>query len=175
MRADWVDKNPKAAKALLMAVMEAQQWCDKLENKRRDVATIVGKRQWFNVPVADIIGRVKGDINYGNGRGRERHRACHEVLAGPRVLPVQEPRPWFLTEDIRWGKFEPTTDIKALVDKVNREDIWREAAKDARRRRPPTSRPRPRAARRPSSTARSSIPPNPTAYLKSLSIKRVEV
>ncbi len=35
MRAAWVDKYPKAAKALLMAVMEAQQWCDKAENKRR--------------------------------------------------------------------------------------------------------------------------------------------
>ena len=33
MRAAWVDKYPNAAKALLMAVMEAQQWCDKMENK----------------------------------------------------------------------------------------------------------------------------------------------
>src|SRR6202008_5106652 len=33
MRAAWVDKNPNAAKALLMAVMEAQQWSDKMENK----------------------------------------------------------------------------------------------------------------------------------------------
>ena len=29
MRADWVDKNPKAAKALLMAVMEAQQFASR--------------------------------------------------------------------------------------------------------------------------------------------------
>jgi nitrate/nitrite transport system substrate-binding protein len=29
MRKDWVDKNPKAAKAILKAVMEAQQWCEK--------------------------------------------------------------------------------------------------------------------------------------------------
>ena len=33
MRAAWVDKNPNATRALLMAVMEAQQWCDKMENK----------------------------------------------------------------------------------------------------------------------------------------------
>ncbi len=33
MRSDWVDKNPKATKAILMAVQEAQQWCDKAENK----------------------------------------------------------------------------------------------------------------------------------------------
>ena len=50
-----------------MAVMEAQQWCDAMENKQ-EMAAIVGKRQWFNVPPADIIGRLKGDINYGNGR-----------------------------------------------------------------------------------------------------------
>src|SRR5215510_7090169 len=28
MRADWVDKHPNATKALLMAVLEAQMWCD---------------------------------------------------------------------------------------------------------------------------------------------------
>ena len=36
---------------------------------------------------------------------------------------------WFVTENIRWGKFEPTIDIKALVDKTNRSDLWLEAAK----------------------------------------------
>ena len=67
MRADWVDKNPKAAKALLMAVMEAQQWCDKMENSE-EMCEIVGRRAWFNVPVADILPRVMGDYNYGLGR-----------------------------------------------------------------------------------------------------------
>src|SRR4030081_2028888 len=61
MRAAWVDKYPAAAKALLMAVMEAQMWCDKMENKA-ELAGIVARRQWFNVPAADIIGRLKGDI-----------------------------------------------------------------------------------------------------------------
>jgi nitrate/nitrite transport system substrate-binding protein len=28
-----------------------------------EMAEIVGRRQWFNVPVPDIIGRIKGDIN----------------------------------------------------------------------------------------------------------------
>ena len=64
---------------------------------------------------------------------------------------------WFLAENMRWGKFETNTDAKALVDKVNRADLWREAAKDARRRGRPTSRPATAAAWRPSSTARCSI------------------
>src|SRR5471030_2935174 len=53
VRADWVEKNPKAAMAVLMATMEAQQWCEKMENKD-ELAAILGKRQWFNVPPAEI-------------------------------------------------------------------------------------------------------------------------
>ncbi len=50
-----------------MAVMEAQQWCDEMANKE-EMSTILGKRQWFNVPPKDVLGRLKGNINYGNGR-----------------------------------------------------------------------------------------------------------
>ena len=79
MRADWVDANPKATQAILMAVMEAQQWCEAMDNKQ-EMAEIVGTRQWFNVPVADIIGRIKGDINYGNGRVATGTNLLDEVL-----------------------------------------------------------------------------------------------
>ena len=67
LRAAWVDKNPKAAKALLMAVMEAQQWCEKAEN-REETAAICAKRQWINCPVEDITDRMKGKFDYGTGR-----------------------------------------------------------------------------------------------------------
>ena len=90
MRADWVDKNPKAAMAMLMAVMEAQQWCDKMENKE-ELANIIGKRQWFNVPPADIINRIKGQFNYGDGRKVARLRSAHEVLEGRCLLSLPEP------------------------------------------------------------------------------------
>src|SRR5207247_97645 len=67
MRAAWVDKYPKAAKAITMAVLEAQQWADKDENKE-ELATIMGKRQWINCPVEDILERTKGKFNYGTGK-----------------------------------------------------------------------------------------------------------
>src|SRR5258707_9791568 len=58
MRAAYVDKYPRAAKALLLAVMEAQQWCEKPDN-REEVAAICAKRQWINCPVDDVTDRVK--------------------------------------------------------------------------------------------------------------------
>ncbi|OYW52339.1 MAG: bicarbonate-binding protein [Rhizobiales bacterium 17-65-6] len=173
MRADFVDKNPNATKAILMAVLEAQQWCDKMENKK-EMAEIVGKRQWFNVPVADIYGRTIGDINYGNGRVVKGSDQYMKFWKDHASYPFQSHDTWFLTEDIRWGKYEPTLDMKALVAKVNREDLWREAAKAL-------SVP---AADMPASPSRGKEtffdgkvfdPADPAAYLKTLSIKRVEV
>ncbi|ADH87732.1 nitrate-binding protein NrtA precursor, periplasmic [Ancylobacter novellus DSM 506] len=171
MRADFVEKNPNATRAILMAVMEAQQWCDQPANKE-EMSTIVGKRQWFNVPVADILGRAKGDINYGNGRvvkGSDQYMKFWQDQAS---YPFKSHDAWFVTEDMRWGKFEPTTDVKALVDKVNREDLWRDAAKALGV----------AAADVPSSTSRGKEtffdgkvfdPGDPSAYLASLEIKRV--
>lgn len=171
MRAAWVDKNPKAAKALLMAVMEAQQWCDKIENKE-EMAAILGKRQWFNVPTTDVLGRLKGDINYGNGRVAKGTGLQMKFWAGGVSYPFKSHDTWFVAEDIRWGKFDPSTDIKALVDKVNREDLWRDAAKTIGASTVDV----------PKSTSRGKEtffdgkvfdPANPSEYLKSLAIKHV--
>ncbi|KAA3501966.1 nitrate ABC transporter substrate-binding protein [Rhizobium rhizogenes] len=167
MRAEWVEKNPNATKALLMAVMEAQQWCDEMANKE-EMSTILGKRQWFNVPPKDVLGRLKGDINYGNGRVLENTGLQMKFWQDHASYPFHSHDSWFITENIRWGKFAPDTDVKALVTKVNREDIWREAAKDLG------------VVDLPASTSRGKEtffdgkvfdPENPSAYLESLSIK----
>lgn len=129
MRADWVEKNPNAAKAILMAVMEAQQWCDQAANKD-EMAAIIGKRAWMNVPVADIIGRLKGDINYGLGRVATGTDLGMKFWAGGVSYPFKSHDSWFLTENMRWGKIAADTDVKGLVGAVNREDIWRSAAAD---------------------------------------------
>jgi nitrate/nitrite transport system substrate-binding protein len=173
LRAEWVDKNPNAAKALLMAVMEAQQWCEKMENKQ-ELAEIVGKRQWFNVPVPDIIGRLKGDVNYGNGRVEKGTKQYMKFWSEHASYPFKSHDLWFLTEDVRWGKFEPTTDTKALVNKVNREDLWREAAQALS---VPASDipPSPSRGKETFFDGKVFDPENPSVYLKSLSIKRVEV
>ena len=173
MRAAWVNKHPKATQSILMAVMEAQQWCEKMENKE-ELATIVGRRQWFNVPVPDILGRLKGDINYGNGRVEAGTKEYMKFWSEHASYPFKSHDAWFVTEDIRWGKFEPTTDVKAMVNKVNREDLWRDAAKTLAV----------AASDIPASSSRGKEtffdgkvfdPENPAGYLKSLAIKRAEI
>jgi nitrate/nitrite transport system substrate-binding protein len=172
MRADWVDRNPKAAMAVLMAVMEAQQWCDRMENKE-ELATIIAKRQWFNTPASDINQRIKGNIDYGDG-GRK-------VTGSDQLMtffkdgasyPFQSHELWFLTENQRWGKLPADLDTRAIIAKVNREDLWREAAKNISA----------AEADIPKSTSRGKEtffdgkvfdPADPKGYLASLQIKKV--
>ena len=92
MRAAWVDKYPKAAKAILMAVMEAQQWADKAENKK-ELATIMGKRQWMNCPVEDVYDRSAGKFDYGiPGKVVENSPHIMKYWRDSRLLSVPEPR-----------------------------------------------------------------------------------
>ena len=171
MRAAYVDKYPNAAKALLMAVMEAQQWCDRMEN-RDELSALVAKRQWINVPAADVIDRMKGKFDYGTGRVVANSPHIMKYWRDHASYPFKSHDLWFITEDIRWGKFEPTIDAKALIDKVNREDLWRESAKELGV----------AAADIPASTSRGKEtffdgkvfdPDDPSAYLASLDIKRI--
>jgi nitrate/nitrite transport system substrate-binding protein len=174
MRAAWVDKYPKAAKALLMAVMEAQQWADKAENKA-ELAAIMGKRQWMNCPVEDILDRTSGKYDYGlPGKVVEDSPHIMKYWRDHASYPFQSHDHWFITEDIRWGKYEAGYDAKALIAKVNREDLWKDAAKELGV----------AASDIPASTSRGKEtffdgkvfdPEDPAAYLKSLAIKRVEV
>ncbi|PKR89801.1 bicarbonate-binding protein [Pleomorphomonas diazotrophica] len=169
LRSDWIEANPNATKALLMAVMEAQQWADSMDNKE-EMAAILGKRQWFNVPPKDVLGRLKGTINYGNGRLLENTGLEMKFWKEHASYPFKSHDAWFLTENVRWGKLPGDTDIKALVDKVNREDLWRAAAADLGV----------AAADIPASSSRGPEtffdgkvfdPENPKAYLDSLTIK----
>jgi nitrate/nitrite transport system substrate-binding protein len=174
MRAAFVDKYPNAAKAILMATMEAQQWCEKPEN-HAEVAAICAKRQWINCPVDDVTDRVKGRFDYGiPGKVVEKSPHIMRYWNDFASYPFQSHDLWFITEDVRWGKFEPDVDAKGLIKKVNREDLWREAAKTL-------GVP---ADQVPASTSRGKEtffdgkvfdPDDPRTYLKSLAIKRAEI
>jgi nitrate/nitrite transport system substrate-binding protein len=85
--------------------------------------------------------------------------------------PYKSHDQWFLTENMRWGQIPTNTDTKQVIDRVNREDIWRAAAKELNL----------SAEQIPANTSRGIEtffdgvkfdPANPTAYLNSLKIKQ---
>lgn len=169
LRSDFVAANPNASKALLMAVMEAQMFCDDMANKK-EVADICAKRRWISAPANDIVARLQGTIDYGTGRVEENSPHLMRFWSEHASYPYQSHDLWFLTENQRWGYLPADLDSQALIAKVNREDIWRAAASELNL----------PAEQIPTSTSRGIEtffdgkrfdPKNPQAYLDSLSIK----
>jgi nitrate/nitrite transport system substrate-binding protein len=128
MRADWVEQNPKAAKAITMAIQEAQIWCDDMANKE-EMCEILSADKYVKAPAKDILERSKGNFDFGNGRKLENSDLLMKFFKEDSSYPFKSHDTWFVTEDIRWGKLPADTDVAKLVDQVNREDIWKEAAK----------------------------------------------
>lgn len=177
IRADWVDKNPKATKALLKGLMEAQQWCDLPEN-RAEVAQIVSKASYFNIPPTVLEPILQGNYQMGDGKPEindfKMAVRYWKTDKGSVSYPYKSLDLWFLTESVRWGFLPKDTLDKAkdLIAKVNRSEIWAEAAKEAGI----------AASDIPSSDSRgvetffdgkTFDPENPQAYLDSLAIKAI--
>ena len=168
MRADWVDKNPKAAKALLMAVQEAQIWCQDPANLD-EMCEILSKDKYIKAAVADLKPRLAGVVDYGDGR--KVTDSPHRMLFwdSNASFPFKSHDQWFVVEDMRWGYLPADTDIDALVNKVNRADLWKEAAKAIGR-----SQDIPASDSRGKETFFDGVvfdPANPKAYLDGLKIK----
>lgn len=176
MRKDWVDKHPKATKAILKALMEAQQWCDDFNN-RKELAAILSQREYIGVKEEFLLDPLMGKYNMGDGRTIDDKSMA--VLywkddKGNVSYPYKSHDLWFLTESVRWGFLpkEYLTNAKTLIDQVNREDIWREAAKDLG----VTAADIPTKPSRGVEEFFDGIkfdPENPQAYLDSLKIKKV--
>lgn len=172
MRADYVAANPNSSKALIKAVMEAQMFCEEPAN-REEVARICSQRRWINAPITDIVDRMKGDFDYGTGRVVSNSPHQMRYWKDQASYPFQSHDLWFLTENQRWGYLPSKLDTKALIKKVNREDMWREAAAELGV----------AAADIPKTTSRGIEkffdgkvfdPANPKAYLDSLAIKTLK-
>ncbi|QLE48332.1 ABC transporter substrate-binding protein [Nostoc sp. C057] len=183
MRGDWVDKNPKATKAILKGIMEAQQWLDNFDN-RKEAAQILAGRNYFNLPSPEILADpYQGKYDMGDGRKiDDKSMAAYYWKDGKGNVsyPYKSHDLWFIVENVRWG-FLPKDYVdnnaakaRELINKVNREDIWKEAAKEAGI----------AAADIPTNTSRGVEeffdgikfdPEKPEEYLKNLKIKKVSI
>ena len=125
---EFAAKNPKTVKATLRAMLEASQWCDRLENRPRMVE-VVSQPQYINTAKEIILGRMLGEYDYGDGR-KEKDKHYMTFFDRQTNFPMKSHGVWWLSQFRRWGMVKETPDYKRIVDRVHRPDIYREVAKE---------------------------------------------
>src|SRR6478735_6570030 len=65
--AEFVQKYPNTARALIMAVLDASMYIDDMKN-RAAVATLIAQKSYVNAPEDAVLGRFTGE--YDNGAGK---------------------------------------------------------------------------------------------------------
>ncbi len=130
--ADWVAKNPNTARAMTAAVLDASRWIDaSLANKQKTAET-VAQKSYINTDIDVIVGRMLG--RYENGLGKTWDDKNHMKFFndGAVNFPYLSDAMWFLTQHKRWGLLKDDPDYLAVAKKVNRIDIYKQAAAAAK-------------------------------------------
>jgi nitrate/nitrite transport system substrate-binding protein len=126
--ADWVAKHPNTARALTAAVLEASRWIDASpENRTRMALTVAGK-PYVNTTAKVIEGRIQGQYEDGLGKSWKDEHPMRFFNEGAVNFPYLSDGMWFLTQHRRWGLLKEDPDYLAVARKVNRIDLYKEAA-----------------------------------------------
>jgi nitrate/nitrite transport system substrate-binding protein len=125
--AEFVQKNPNTARALIMAVLDASMYIDDMKN-RAAVATLISQKSYVNAPEDVVMGRFLG--NYDNGAGKTwTDTNCMKFFnEGKTNYPYLSDGMWFLTQHKRWGLLAADPDYLAIAKQVNRIDLYTQAA-----------------------------------------------
>jgi nitrate/nitrite transport system substrate-binding protein len=126
--ADWVAKNPNTARALIAAVLEAARWIDASSENRSRMALTVARKPYVNTTAKVIEGRILGQYEDGLGKIWKDEKPMRFFNEGAVSFPYLSDGMWFLTQHKRWGLLKEDPDYLAIAKKVNRIDLYKEAA-----------------------------------------------
>ncbi|MBF4860961.1 ABC transporter substrate-binding protein, partial [Cronobacter malonaticus] len=124
----WVEQNPNTARALTAAVLEAARWIDASDDNRRETAQVLAKRAYLNTKVQYLTPRMLGEYDDGAGKRWKDDHAMRFFRDGEVSYPWHSDGMWFLTQFRRWGLLKTDPDYAAIAARINRTDIYQQAA-----------------------------------------------
>jgi len=128
-RADFIKKYPKTTKAVMKAVIEAQMWLDASWENREEAIGFLAKRNYVNAPKSVLRKSMSGTFLYN--KGVDSSNPMFNVFANYyAAYPFYSHGMWFMTQMYRWGQLDKVVNMKEIVEKVYRPDLFEEAAKE---------------------------------------------
>lgn len=125
--ADFVERYPNTARALVAAILDASKYIDTLSN-RSEVVRVISSEPYVNTDHDSIEDRMLGQYDNGIGRKASDPNYMKFYNGGTVSFPYLSDGMWFLTQHKRWGLLKEHPDYLAVVRKVNRIDVYKDAA-----------------------------------------------
>ena len=130
--AEFVQKYPNTARAMTAAVIDAGRWIDASLSNRQKTADIVSDRSYVNTDKDVIVARMLGRYDNGIGKVWDDKDYMKFYNDGYVTYPYLSDGMWFLTQHRRWGLLKEDPDYLAVAKKVNRLDVYKDAAAAAK-------------------------------------------
>ncbi|HVE48091.1 MAG TPA: CmpA/NrtA family ABC transporter substrate-binding protein [Casimicrobiaceae bacterium] len=129
---DWVAKYPNTARAMTAAILDAARWIDASAANREETAKVIADKAYVNTSADVITARMLGEYDNGVGRKWKDANAMKFFAEGAVAYPYLSDGMWFLTQHKRWGLLKEEPDYLAVAKKVNRVDVYSQAAAAAK-------------------------------------------
>ena len=133
LRRDFVEKNPATVKALIKAVIRAEQWLDADQGANRaELVKMLSRPEYVGADAAVLAGPLSGQYQYEKGDIRATPEA-NVYFADHAGYPFYGDAVWYLTQMRRWGqlpKEQPDAWYEQIAKKVYRADLYRAAAEE---------------------------------------------
>ncbi len=138
----WARKHPKTTKALMAAIIEACQYCDRLDNQT-EIATILAQPNYLNLDTSLIESTLIGNYSYSHETSENYQQSIPDYTIFHRReidylgendhanYPWRSHAIWMLTQMIRWHDleiFDYPKEADQLLDKIYPITFYEEVA-----------------------------------------------
>ena len=133
LRRDFVEKNPLTVKAMIKAVIRAEQWMDADKGANRsELVKMLARSEYVGADASVLSGPLHGEYQYEKGDIRPTPEA-NVYFAEQAGYPFYGDAVWFLTQMRRWGQIaneQPDSWYEQTAKKIYRADLYRAAAEE---------------------------------------------
>jgi nitrate/nitrite transport system substrate-binding protein len=124
----FVKANPNTSRAVIAAVLEASRFIDASDGNRHETSKAIADKSYVNTQADVIDGRFVGDYDNGIGKKWKDANKMRFYADGAASYPYLSDGMWFLTQHKRWGLLKADPDYLAVAKKINRIDLYTQAA-----------------------------------------------
>jgi len=126
--AEFVERYPHTARAVVAALLEASRFIDASPANRRQAANTIAARPYVDTDASVIVDRMLGHYTSGLGDSWDDRHPMRFFADGAVNFPYLSDGMWFMTQLKRWGLLKTHPDYLAVARQVNRVEVYRHAA-----------------------------------------------